>query len=110
MKRVKLTPDLAAILAACEQEGFAGGVAEYRFHPTRLWRFDLAFPDERVAFEREGGVYSGGRHTRGRGYEGDCEKYNTAAILGWCVIRGTTGMIASGAALDQLLAALRTRG
>lgn len=62
-------------------------VTELRFHPTRKWRFDYAFPKYKIAIEVEGGVYSGGRHVRGKGFLNDCEKYSEAAILGWCVIR-----------------------
>jgi len=51
-----------------------------------------------VAWEIEGGVYSGGRHTRGKGYEEDCRKYSEAAVLGWRVIRTTTEMVATGEA------------
>jgi hypothetical protein len=36
--------------------------------------------------EVEGGVWTCGRHVRGRGYEGDCEKYSEAALRGWCVL------------------------
>jgi hypothetical protein len=103
--KAKLATDLAVILAACRAKGFEG-VPEHKFHPERRWRFDLAFPSQMVAFEREGGVYTGGRHTRGRGYEADCEKYNAAVIAGWKLIRATAGMIRSGVALEQLLAAL----
>jgi hypothetical protein len=103
--KAKLATDLAVILAACRARGFEG-VPEHRFHDTRKWRFDLAFPSQMVAFEREGGVYTGGRHTRGKGYEADCEKYNAATIAGWKLIRATAGMIRSGVALEQLLAAL----
>ena len=46
-----------------------------------------------IAFEVEGGVYSGGRHTRGAGFTADCKKYNAAAMLGWYVIRITPEMI-----------------
>lgn len=66
---------------------------EWRVCPTRKWRFDFAWPAHRVAVEVEGGVYSEGRHTRGRGFEADCEKYNIAAASGWCVIRLTHGML-----------------
>ena len=66
---------------------------EYRFAPPRRWRFDFAHPASRVAIEIEGGHWSGGRHTRGAGFEADCQKYNTAAALGWYVFRLTTGMI-----------------
>jgi len=62
---------------------------EYRFAPPRRWRFDRAWPERRVAVELEGGVWSGGRHTRPAGYEADVEKYNTATVEGWRVLRFT---------------------
>lgn len=62
-------------------------VPEFRFAPPRMWRFDFAFPASRVALEVEGGVWTGGRHTRGKGFLNDCEKYSEAAVLGWAVIR-----------------------
>jgi very-short-patch-repair endonuclease len=60
---------------------------EYRFHPDRKWRFDFAWPDEMVALEVEGGVWSHGRHGRGSGIVKDIEKYNAAAQAGWMVLR-----------------------
>lgn len=68
----------------------AGWVPEFRFHETRRWRFDYAHPVLRIALEVEGGVWSGGRHTRGAGFLGDIEKYNTATAAGWSVFRCTT--------------------
>lgn len=66
---------------------------EYRFNPPRRWRFDYAHLPSKTAIEIEGGVWSGGRHTRGKGYEADAEKYNSAAALGWSVFRLTANMI-----------------
>lgn len=63
--------------------------AEYRFAAPRRWRFDYAWPDHRIALEVEGGVWTGGRHTRGKGFLGDMEKYNRAAVDGWRVLRTT---------------------
>lgn len=63
---------------------------EFYFHPERRWRFDFAFPSSRVAVEMEGGTWTGGRHARGSGVAGDCEKYNAATMLGWSVLRYTT--------------------
>jgi len=74
---------------------------EWRFHPKRRWRFDFAWPDRLVAVECEGGTWSEGRHVRGKGFESDCWKYNSAAVLGWKVLRVTGGML-DRAALDFL--------
>ena len=82
---------------------------EWRFNPQRRWRFDFAWPDQRLAVEIEGGVWSGGRHVRGDGFSRDCEKYNEAALGGWCVLRFTGAMIHSVKALDVIERALRER-
>jgi very-short-patch-repair endonuclease len=63
---------------------------EYRFHPMRRWRFDLAWPDHQVAVEVEGIVPGGGRHQRMAGYAADCEKYRAATLAGWAVLRYAT--------------------
>lgn len=63
---------------------------EHRFDPIRKWRFDFAWPHVKIAVELEGAQWSGGRHTRGSGMQGDCEKYNAAQLAGWCVLRYTT--------------------
>lgn len=70
---------------------------EHRFAAPRRWRFDFAHTPTSVAIELEGGVYAGGRHTRGAGYEKDCEKYNHAAARGWAVFRLTPGMLRADA-------------
>lgn len=72
---------------------------EHRFHPVRRWRFDIAFPDRFVALEVEGGVYTGGRHVTPQGFTADAEKYNTATLMGWRVLRVTKDHIKSGQAL-----------
>ena len=66
---------------------------EYKFHPTRRWRIDWSWPDHRLALEVEGGVWSGGRHTRGAGFLKDAEKYNELARLGWRLIRVTPSQL-----------------
>lgn len=75
---------------------------EHRFHPTRKWRFDMAFIKEKVAVEIEGAVWIQGRHTRGSGFIKDMEKYNEATFYGWSVLRFTTGDVKTGAALKFL--------
>ena len=63
---------------------------EYRFHPTRRWRFDFAIPNEKIAVEIDGGAFTGGRHTRGVGFVRDQDKLNTATSMGWRVFRYST--------------------
>ena len=67
--------------------------AEYGFDKMRKWRSDFAYVQGKVLVEIEGAVWSQGRHTRGSGFIKDCEKYNTATIMGWVVIRLTPSMI-----------------
>lgn len=72
---------------------------EFRFHPVRKWRVDFAYPIHNIAIEVEGATWTNGRHTRGSGFEKDCEKYNELALAGYLLLRVTGGMIKSGTAL-----------
>jgi len=88
---------------------------EYRFDPSRRWRFDFMVetPWEEVPFdlavEVEGGAWSGG-HKRGTAADTDCEKSNTAAIAGWTVLRFTPAMVEDGRALQTIERALGRTG
>jgi hypothetical protein len=75
---------------------------EWRFHEKRKWRFDLCWPRLHLAVEVHGGVWTNGRHTRGKGFTADREKVNAAVELGWVVFEYTTEQIESGAAARQL--------
>ena len=81
--------------------GLPHPVEEYRFCKRR-WRFDLCWPDRKLAFEIEGGTWVQGRHTRGAGFRKDIEKYNAATLLGWRVFRVTTDMVVDGSALKLI--------
>tara|TARA_R110000824_G_scaffold270857_1_gene459304 strand:+ start:1568 stop:1903 length:336 start_codon:yes stop_codon:yes gene_type:complete len=100
--------DLEDTLAMYLDALHIGYQREVRFAAPRRWRFDFLFADQ-VACEVDGGIYSGGRHTRGAGYEKDAEKFNEAAILGFTVLHVTSTMIASGAAVDYIERALAAR-
>ncbi len=89
----------------CKAEGLSP-VREWSFAKPRRWRFDFAFPKEKLAVEIEGGTWIQGRHNRGSSIEKDLEKYNTAALLGWTVLRFTPAMVKSGAAINLVLEAL----
>lgn len=59
---------------------------EYHFHPARRWRFDFAWPDQKVAVEIDGLLWTGkGRHQTVEGYMLDAEKLEAALVLGWRV-------------------------
>jgi very-short-patch-repair endonuclease len=90
----------AVFLAMLRAAGLPEPVTEHRFHPTRKWRFDYAWPAQKVALEVEGAVWTNGRHTRGSGFVKDMEKYNSAAVLGWMVLRVQTKELTNGAAVQ----------
>jgi len=75
---------------------------EFYFHPKRKWRADFHLIDKKILVEVEGGIWSGGRHTRGKGYLGDMEKYNAATMMGFQVIRFSTDQVKSGHAIQQI--------
>jgi very-short-patch-repair endonuclease len=82
---------------------------EYKFHPVRKWRFDVAFPDAKVAAEIDGGAWSAGRHTRGAGFIADQKKTNAAALLGWSVYRFTWEDLKTAYFVDTLTEALAAK-
>lgn len=77
-------------------------VKEFKFHPVRKWRFDYAIPEHKIALEVEGGVWTGGRHTSSVGFLNDMEKYNTATLMGWRVLRTTPEDLYKRKTLDML--------
>lgn len=83
-------------------------VPEFRFHDMRRWRFDFAHTVAKVAIELEGGIWTGGRHTRGSGFAKDCEKYNDAQLKGWDVFRLTSDQLHSDL-LERINEHIRTR-
>jgi hypothetical protein len=76
-----------------------GCVRELVFAPPRKWRFDFAWQEQLVAVEIEGGSWITGRHTRGKAFEEDCDKYNEAAARGWRLLRFTTDQVNDGRAI-----------
>jgi very-short-patch-repair endonuclease len=90
------------LLAELKQAKLPAPELEHRFHPERKWRFDIAFPEQKVAVEVHGAVYANGRHTRGHGFEADREKMNEAQIMGWTVLEYSTGQVMDGVPLNDL--------
>lgn len=85
--------------------GLPDPATELLFHPKRRWRLDFAWPTRMIALEVHGGIHSGGRHTRGRGFVEDRAKMNEATLLGWTVLEVTPEHIKSGQLRAWLLAA-----
>lgn len=103
-----LSDRLLVYLAALVEDGFPAPVSEYHFAaPARDWRFDVAYPDLRIAFEVEGGQFINGRHVRPGGSDKDAQKYNAAALLGWQVYRFPTKWIEDGRAFQWASFVLR---
>lgn len=71
----------------------------HAYKRDRNWRFDLAWPAKMLAVEVDGGTFTGGRHTRGQGYEADTEKLNEAVLRGWRVLRVTKHQVEDGSAV-----------
>lgn len=91
----------------CRCAGLPAPVAEYMFCPGRKWRLDYAWPGQKIALEVEGGVWTGGRHLRGKGFSKDMEKYNTLSELGWRLFRCTPDDMRSMAILGLLKRVLK---
>ena len=76
---------------------------QYKFHPKRLYRSDIAWPAIRFMVEVDGGTWlekSG--HQTGVGYERDRIRDAEAFLQGWIVLRVTPGMIDSGVAIHYI--------
>ena len=96
-----LSPGEEAFALHCRAEKLSPE-REYAFHPKRKWRFDFAWPGIMLAVEIEGK-----RHLTYAGFTEDCEKYNTATIMGWRVLRYTPRMVQAGIAIDDVIGWLR---
>lgn len=108
-----------------EKAGLEAPVEDFKFHPSRKWKFDYCWlpepsgdtvscrccgselmcpacespplaPPVRLAVEIQGGTYMQGKHSRGAGQKNDFEKINEAQRLGWRVILLDSSHIGSG--------------
>lgn len=84
---------------------------EFRFHQTRKWRADFAHVESRTLIEIEGGIFiaGGGRHNRAAGFVADLEKYLTAALDGWRVIRLAEPFI-TAPMVERIIGLVRAQG
>lgn len=82
----------------CGMYGLPRPEFEYKFAKARKWRFDIAFPELKIAIEQQGGLFTGGRHVRGAALLKEYEKLNHAALFGYRVLFFQPGEIADGTA------------
>lgn len=101
--------DYSGFVTLCEKEIGITPVMELKFHPVRKWRFDFAFPYQKIALEVEGGIWTGGRHTRGSGFLGDIEKYNQAVCLGWSVLRTIPSQLETNQTIELIKKTLESK-
>jgi len=66
---------------------------EFMFSLAGDWLFDFAWPEIMLAVEVHGATWVKGRHTRGKGFENDRRKINTATMEGWRVLEFTREMV-----------------
>lgn len=85
----KMKLDEAMVCALFREHGIPEPQREYKFHPTRKWRLDYAWPDKFLAVEVEGGVWVKGRHNHPSGFLKDMDKYNQLTMYGWRLLRFT---------------------
>jgi very-short-patch-repair endonuclease len=116
LKRVPNDP--AALLAfQIKAAGLPAPEREFRFHPTRRWRLDLAFVDRKIAIELNGGIWmrnpdgtAGGAHSRPRNILRDMSKGNALQEAGWRLYQFTPHQVTIGEALKVMERVLRSSG
>ena len=84
---------------------------EYQFCKDRKWRSDFYIRPHLILVEIEGGIskhekfhpeWTKMRHQRAEGFIKDLEKYNTAAMLGYRLLRFSTQHVWEGQAREFL--------
>jgi len=92
------------LLNQLKKAGFPQPVEELSFAKVfgRRFRFDIAWPEYRLAVEVHGGVWTRGRHVSGEGFTKDRVKMNYAQLLGWRVLEVTSDQVSKHLALTWI--------
>lgn len=98
----------AALVFQIRVAGLEPPTQQYRWHPLRNWTTDIAYPEHKLLFEVQGGVYMVGKgsHTYGDGYINDCRKLNEAQLLGYQMYYLPAPWVDTGEALRYVETAL----
>lgn len=108
-KPAEPSPLEVLLLSQIRLVGLPEPETEQRLIEGRKSRCDFVWRSHRVVMEVEGGIWAGGRHTRGKGFIRDVQKYNRLVLDGWTVLRTTSNQIKSGEAIETLRQALDRR-
>lgn len=98
------------LTALLREIGLPAPRAEYLFAKPRRYRFDLAWPEPKIALEWEGGIWSKdpqakAAHAMPLAILRDMEKNNCAVLAGWRVLRFQPSQITEAAqAVRELFA------
>lgn len=86
-------------------------VTEHMPFSDRKHRIDFAYPDLKIAIEKEGGLWmaGGGAHSRPQNIERDIYKYTRLAVEGWIVIRRQPKQMNTVETLDLIKSAIALR-
>ena len=103
MSKSALEAELALQIKAL---GLPEPVREYRAIAGRKFRFDFAWLEQRLLVEVNGGTYTQGAHSTGRGIARDYEKANLAVLQGWRVLTFDGKSVKSGEAVETIRKAL----
>lgn len=94
-------------LALCAAHGLPEPQTEYRFHPTRQFKADYAWPDQKLIVERQGGLFSSDErakraHAMPLKILRDYEKSNLAQLAGWTYLQFTPEQLDKGLMMTEI--------
>ncbi len=103
MSASQLEAELALQIKAL---GLPEPIREYQAIKGRKFRFDFAWLEQRLLVEVNGGTYTKGAHSTGRGIARDYEKANLATLDGWRVLSFDGKSVKDGTAVEVIRKAL----
>jgi very-short-patch-repair endonuclease len=91
-----------AFIFWCNAMKLARPVRNFRFHKTRKFEIDFAWPSLRIGVEIQGGVWTRGAHGRPANIIRDMVKHNLLLDMGWRVYHYTPSEVISGLAVQHV--------
>ena len=103
MSASQLEAELALQIKAL---GLPEPIREYQAIKGRKFRFDFAWIERKLLVEINGGTYTVGAHSTGKGIARDYEKSNLAQLQGWRCLAFDGKAVRSGEAVEVVRKAL----